>query len=281
LAQVRSGNLVKAKTILSVAINGARRQKSENPGVPISPREIAASAIACGKAGAAVAHIHARSEDGKATQEPALYAEIIKRVSDESDIIVQMSIGGLGFSIDELLAPLVIEPEMASFPLRALNQADADPLADLRRMASRMKQYRVRPELDASSLPMLEGALTLHRENMFETPLCFGFVMGDVKEMAEGAARLLSFHNHVPQGSHWWAMKGGANALGVASLAIGLGGHVRTGFEDTVRDLRTGDLAPSNEHLVAYLADLSCRLGREPATAKEARTLLSMPPRGQ
>jgi 3-keto-5-aminohexanoate cleavage enzyme len=266
-----------SKTILSVAINGARRQKSENPAVPISPKEIAASAVACAKAGASVAHIHARMRDGKATQEPAVYAEIIQRIADESDIIVQVSIGGLGFSIEELLVPLVIEPEMASFPLRALNEGDADPLADLRKMASRMKAHRVRPELDASSLPMLDGALALHREKMFETPLCFGFVMGDVKNMSEGATRLLSFQAQVPQGSQWWAMKGGGNALGVASLAISLGGHVRTGFEDTVRDLRTGDLAPSNEHLVASLADLSCKLGRDPATPKEARAILSMP----
>jgi 3-keto-5-aminohexanoate cleavage enzyme len=144
-----------------------------------------------------------------------------------------------------------------------------------------MKQHRVRPELDASSLPMLEGALALHREKMFEAPLCFGFVMGDVKEMAEGASRLLAFQAQIPQGSHWWAMKGGGHALGVASLAISLGGHARTGFEDTVRDLRTGELAPSNEHLVASLADLSCKLGRNPATPKEARAILSMPARGQ
>jgi 3-keto-5-aminohexanoate cleavage enzyme len=270
-----------SKTILSVAINGARRQKSENPAVPISPKEIAVSAVACAKAGAAVAHIHARMNDGKATQEPSVYAEIIKRIADESDIIVQMSIGGLGFSIDELLVPLVIEPEMASFPLRALNEAEADPLHELRKMASRMKAHRVRPELDASSLPMLQGALALHRENMFEAPLCFGFVMGDVKQMAEGASRLLSFQQQILEGSQWWAMKGGGNALGVASLAISLGGHARTGFEDTVRDPLTGELAPSNEHLVASLADLSCKLGRDPASPKEARAMLSMPARSQ
>ena len=82
-------------TILSVAINGACRQKSENPAVPISPKKIAASAVACAKAGASIAHIHARMSDGKATQDPAVYAEIIKRIADETDIIVQVSIGGL------------------------------------------------------------------------------------------------------------------------------------------------------------------------------------------
>ena len=128
---------------------------------------------------------------------------------------------------------------------------------------------------------MLEGALALDREKMFEAPLCFGFVMGDVKDMSEGASRLLSFQAQIPQGSQWWAMKGGGNALGIASLAISLGGHARTGFEDTVRDLRTGELAASNEYLVASLADLSCKLGREPATPKEARTMLVMPARGQ
>ena len=270
-----------SKTILSVAINGARRQKTENPAVPISPKEIATSVVGCAKAGAAIAHIHARSPDGKATQEPTIYQEIIDRVADQSDIIVQISIGGLGFSIDELLAPLVIEPEMASFPLRALNAADSDPLHDIRKMASRMRTCGVRPELDASSLPMLEGALSLNNERMFEEPLCFGFVMGDVEDMAEGAARLLSFRERVPQASQWWAMKGGVNACGIAALAISLGGHARTGFEDTVHDLRTGDLAPNNEHLVAALADLSCKLGREPASPKEARAMLSMVPRSQ
>lgn len=272
---------VSTKTILSVALNGARRQKSDNPAIPISPKEIAASAVACAKAGAAIAHIHARTDDGRATQNPTVYAEIIKRIADESDIIVQISIGGLGFTIDELLQPLIIEPEMASFPLRVLNPADADPLAELRKMATLMKQHRVRPELDASSLPMLDGAQALYRDQLVETPLCFGFVMGDVKEMSEGAARLLSFQTKVPAESHWWAMKGGRHALDVAALAISMGGHVRTGFEDTLHDLRTGELAASNEHLVSALADLSRRQGREPATPRDARALLSIQPRRQ
>jgi 3-keto-5-aminohexanoate cleavage enzyme len=264
------------KSILCVALNGARRQKTENPAVPISPAEIAAAAAEGAKAGAAIAHVHARSPDGQATQDPAVYAEIIRRIEDTSDIIVQISIGGLGFSVEELLQPLAIGPEMASFPLRVLHDADADPLAELRGMAARMKQHGVRPELDGGSLPMLQAALVLHAEEAFASPLCFGFVLGDVKEMPDGARRLLALRQDIPDGSHWWAMKGGAHALGLAALAVSLGGHVRTGFEDTVRDPRTGELAASNAHLIAGLADLSSRLGRDPASPQEARDMLSL-----
>jgi 3-keto-5-aminohexanoate cleavage enzyme len=264
------------KTILCVALNGARRNKSENPAVPVTPAEIAAAAVESAKAGAAIAHIHARSPDGKATQDPAIYAEIIRRIEDASDIIVQISIGGLGFSVEELLQPLTIEPEMASLPLRVLNDADPDPLADLRHMAARMKQHGVRPELDGGSLPMLQAALALHEERAFASPLCFGFVLGDVKEMPDGARRLLALQQDIPTDSHWWAIKGGAHALGLAALAVSLGGHVRTGFEDTIRDPLTGDLAASNARLVEGLAKLTSRLGRDPATPKEARAMLSL-----
>jgi 3-keto-5-aminohexanoate cleavage enzyme len=178
--------------------------------------------------------------------------------------------------VEELLQPLTIEPEMASFPLRVLNDGDADPLADLRHMAARMKQHGVRPELDGSSLPMLQAALALHAEKAFASPLCFGFVLGDVKEMPDGARRLLALQQDIPDDSHWWAMKGGAHSLGLAALAVNLGGHVRTGFEDTVRDPLTGEVAASNAHLVDGLANLSSSLGRDPASPKEARQMLSL-----
>src|SRR5258706_16080444 len=76
------------------------------------------------EAGAAMAHVHARTPDGKPTQDVEAFREIVERVQARADIILELSLGARGFTVEESLAPLALRPAMASFPMEIRNQAN-------------------------------------------------------------------------------------------------------------------------------------------------------------
>ena len=78
-------------------------------------------------------------------------------------------------------------------------------------------------------------------------------------------------------GATWTAAAIGRSQLEMNHWALELGGHCRTGLEDNIR-FDKSRLAASNAELVARVADLCADYGRRPATAAEAREILSLPP---
>jgi 3-keto-5-aminohexanoate cleavage enzyme len=257
------------KMILMVAPTGARYTKADHPAIPLTPREIAADVAACVRAGAAVAHLHARDAQGRATQDPGVYREIVARVREATDVVIQLSIGTRGFGLDEALAPVKLAPEMASLPLRNV----AEQPADVRTMAAVMAQHGVIPSVDGSTLAMIQTAVQLHGEKVLADPLCLGFILGEPATREEAEARLRAFAAAVPAQALWWSAKGGAHHDATSALAIRMGGHARTGLED-VAPARDGKPL-SNAELVAATARLCANLGRELATPAEARAQLA------
>ena len=67
---------LKNKTIITVATTGAWPTKANNPNVPMTPEEIAEDVYACWKAGAAVAHLHMRDDEGKGTMDTVSYTHL-------------------------------------------------------------------------------------------------------------------------------------------------------------------------------------------------------------
>ncbi len=257
------------KMILMVAPTGARYTKADHPAIPLTPREIAADVAACVRAGAAVAHLHARDAQGRATQDPGVYREIVARVREATDVVIQLSIGTRGFGLDEALAPVKLAPEMASLPLRNV----AEQPADVRTMAAVMAQHGVIPSVDGSTLAMIQTAVQLHGAKVLADPLCLGFILGEPATREEAEARLRAFAAAVPAQALWWSAKGGAHHAATSALAIRMGGHARTGLED-VAPARDGKPV-SNAELVAATARLCADLGRELATPAEARAQLA------
>jgi 3-keto-5-aminohexanoate cleavage enzyme len=266
-----------SRTIICVAPNGAWAQKSDNPATPITPEEIAGEVAACARAGASVAHVHARTRDGKPTQDLETYRDIVRLIRSRCDIVVQLSIGTRGFAVDDALQPIGLAPEMASFPLRALGAADeADRLKDLVYMAQKMTAAGVRPELDASSVEMIDAALALRERRVLDEPLCFGLILKEPETAREAVARVADWSGRLPADSLWWAAKGGRWQLEARAAALALGGHVRVGFEDSPLEFDGSAPARSNAHLVERIAALARAVGREPATPAQARQIIGV-----
>jgi 3-keto-5-aminohexanoate cleavage enzyme len=91
-------NVDKKPLMIMVAPNGARLLKDKNPATPVTPAEIAADVLACARAGASMAHIHARAPDGQPSDDVDVYREIVERIREHSDIVMQLSLCTIGFS---------------------------------------------------------------------------------------------------------------------------------------------------------------------------------------
>jgi uncharacterized protein (DUF849 family) len=138
-----------------------------------------------------------------------------------------------------------------------LDDARAQALAQ--EMAERIRDQGVRPELSVYNDAMLQGALGLIARGAVLAPACFGLILKEPAGMAQGAQHLIRLAQSLPAQSQWWFAKGGRHGLGLRSLAIELGGHVRVGFEDDVQDFGHTQLAPSNAHLVERMAQAALK----------------------
>ncbi len=110
--------------IVTCAITGAIHTPTMSPYLPITPDEIADSAIAAAKAGSAIVHLHARDPiDGRPTQDPALFRQFVARIQSTCDVVVNITTGGSQtMTVDERMQPaLQLQPELASLNMGTMN----------------------------------------------------------------------------------------------------------------------------------------------------------------
>ena len=270
--------------IISAALTGSWPTKAQNPAVPISEEEIAAAAIDCAIAGAAIVHIHVRDDEGKVTCDPARYAKVRALIETSgSDVIVNMSTGGgAGQTTDEQrMEPVSLSPEIASFDCGSTNFGAGvfiNSPAFLDELAARMQKHQVLPEIECFEPGHVANALRLIDEGKIEPPFWFQFVL-NVRGGSPGTVpQLLNMVQMLPANARWSVCGIGRAQLPLGVVAMASGGHVRTGLEDNLY-YHKGELAESNAQLVARLARIASELGRPIATPKQTRELLGLPQR--
>ncbi|PWK16312.1 3-keto-5-aminohexanoate cleavage protein [Tumebacillus permanentifrigoris] len=267
------------KLIITVALVGAEVTREHQPNLPLSPDEIADAAYEAWKAGASIAHIHARDGAGGASQDRDIYQEIIAKIEAKCDIIVQVSTGGaVGMTPAERLQPVTLRPEMATLTVGTVNFGDdvfMNTPRDIETFAQAMLDHGVRPELEIFDVGMITNALRLLKKGLVREPLHFDFVLGVPGAIAGTVENLLHMVRSIPEGSTWSVAGVGRAQLPLNTMAILLGGHVRVGFEDNVY-YEKGVLATSNAQFVERIVRLSKELGREVASPQEARKILGL-----
>ncbi len=270
------------KLIITAALTGAEVTRAQQPALPVTPEEIGIAAAECAEAGASIMHVHARQDDGTPTQDAAIYRRIIEQVQRRCDAIVQISTGGaVGMTASERMAPLALQPEMATLSMGSVNfggDVFLNHPADIETFALEMRTLGIKPELEIFDSGMLATARRWLDKGLLDSPAHIDLVFGVPGGMKGTAQTLLYMLSELPPGATWTAAGIGATQLPIATLAILMGGHVRVGFEDNIH-YRKGELACSNAQLVERVARLARELGREVATPDEARSMLGMPPR--
>lgn len=263
--------------IITVAITGSVPQKSDNPAVPITPiNEQIESTHAAFEAGATIAHLHVRKDDGTPSSDPDRFAALQDGLRQHCPgMIVQFSTGGRWGKGSERGGMLVHRPDMASLSTGSCDFASIvyENHPDLiRELAGKMREYDVKPEIEVLDLSMLYQALRLADEGLLKKPLHVQFVfnvnnaMPAIREVLEFEVEQLK--KLMPEAT-WRAAGIGRHQYEVNRWCLELGGHCRTGLEDNVR-LDPVNLAPSNAALVQRVASLCAEFDREPATVTEA-----------
>ena len=267
--------------IICVAITGSVAQKSDNPAVPI----LSVSRLephAAFEAGASIAHCHVRLEDGSPTSDPDRFARLMEGVQSHCPgMVIQLSTGGRSGAGLERGGMLPLRPDMASltvgsnnFPTRVYE--NPPDLVDW--LASEMKTYEIKPEIEAFDLSHIHHAALMAKDNRLKGPLYVQFVMG-VKNAMPTDKDVFDYYiktvNRLLPDAEWCGAGIGANQIVVNEWCVAAGGHARTGLEDNVRmDKHT--LAPSNAALVERVTKLCEKYERPVATWKETRDILGL-----
>ena len=271
--------------IICVAITGSVAQKSDNPAVPITVEEQVASTRGAYEAGAAIAHLHVRNDDGSPSSDPAKFAALKAGIEAECPgMIIQFSTGGRSGSGRERGGMLPLRPDMASlsvgsnnFPTRVYE--NPPDLVDW--LAAEMIAHDVKPEIEAFDLSHIFRAREMADEGKLAGTPYVQFVMG-VKNAMPADREVFDFyvrtvHRLFGPEAPWCAAGIGRHQIELNRWAAEAGGHLRTGLEDNVR-LDRQTLAPSNAALVARAVEVARAAGRRIATPAEARAILGLRP---
>jgi 3-keto-5-aminohexanoate cleavage enzyme len=281
LAPRRRAGLAERNTLITVAATGAEAEKAMVPALPVTLEELTSEAVACQQAGAAVIHVHIRDDDAKPTLDVSRLKETVAALRAATDLIVQLSTGGAvidGF--EARLAVLDAEPDACSLTCGTVNFGDdvfANPWGFIKELYQLTRERGVVPEFELFDLGHVA---TLHRLLSEFGPPAGGhvhcdLVMGVPGGMPGDVATLVAAVRALPEGATWSATGIGRTTLPVLFGALGAGGHLRVGMEDTLTFSR-GRPVTGNAELVKRAADLAGLAQRPPMSPADARAFLGI-----
>lgn len=290
------------KVILTCAVVGENKYNRAHPNFPITPQQIADSALEAEQAGASAVHLHVRNpKTGEGSRDPDLFLEMATRVRDNGvKAVMNITCGGGGVyrpdPADESragpgsdVAPAeervrhieMALPEMCSIDVTTQNQMDGDSeyiylnsQATLRKMAKRFQELGVKPEIEVFAPGDILLANQMVADGLFDTPAMYQIVMGTKWGLPATPETMIYMRNLLPAGANWAAFGIARMQMPMAAQAVLLGGNVRVGLEDNLY-LKKGVWA-TNGTLVARAREIIERLGHEVATPDEARAILGL-----
>jgi 3-dehydrocarnitine:acetyl-CoA trimethylamine transferase len=285
--------------MIACAVTGSADTPGRNPAVPVTPAQIAQSAIEAAKAGAAIVHIHVRDpQTGKASMEPALYREVVDRIrSSDTDVLVNLTTGPgarfvPGTDDPQQLGPgstirppavrvqhvVELRPDICSLDMGSMNMgqfAFVNTPDHLQIMAIAVRDAGVLPELEVFDTGHLLLAKRMIETGHIKAPGLFQICLGITWGQPATSEAMLYMKGLLPPNSPWFAFGISLQQFPMAAQTVLLGGHVRVGLEDNLY-LGKGELAPSNAALVEKAARIIQTLGDNVATPDEARQILGL-----
>ena len=275
------------KLIITAAVSGSAPSRDQNPAVPYSPQEIAEEALRCWRAGAAIVHVHVRDpHSGAPAFERELFAEVLQRVREASDMLVNLTTSGFNIAADDVgearLMPVDLGPDLCSLDVGSLNfrgRVFINPADWVETAAARMRERGVKPEMEVFEIGHAVQATDLIDRGLIDAPPYFQICLGIPWGAPADLESLMAIRSRLPVGCQWSVLGTSKNQITVTTHAMLMGGHVRVGFEDNLY-LSRGVLADSNARFVERTVKLAAMLQREVATCQEARQILGIPARG-
>ena len=286
---------------ITCAVTGSGGTQDRSPHVPRSPKEIADSAIAAAKAGAAIVHCHVRDpETGAPARDPKLYREVTERIRDSAvDAVLNLTAGmggdmifgppskplPLGNGTDMASAEERMKhvadclPEICTLDCGTMNFAEADYVMTntpgmLDAMGGMMTELGVKPEIEAFDTGHLWYAKNLVERGVLDSPALVQLCMGVPWGAPDDLNTFMAMVNNVPKDWTWSAFSLGRNEMPYVAASVLAGGNVRVGLEDNLW-LDKGVLA-KNEDLVARAKAIIENMGARVIGPDEVRTKLGL-----
>lgn len=284
------------KLIITVALIGNVTTREKSPHPPMTPKEIAESAIESFHAGAAACHVHVRDPITHApSMEFELYREVFVRIREKCDLIINLTTGSGGrlyynpktkaWDISGLKTPeervehvLRLGPEICSLDIGTMNMGNwafINLVSVVEKMAALTQEAGVKPEMEVFDVGHIRLARDLARKGLVGEPLLFQLCLGISGGIGATLEDMVFMCGHLPENALWSAFGVGSAHFPIAAASIVAGGHVRVGFEDNLY-LEPGVLARSNAQMVGKVIEIAHNLGREVATPEEARRILGV-----
>ncbi len=292
---------IKPNIFITCAITGSGSTQDLSSNVPRSPKQIADSAIAAAKAGAAVVHCHVRDpKTGVPSRDPRLYRELTDRIRDsKTDVILNLTAGmGGDMFFGPPSAPLPLKnetdmgsaesrmepiadclPEICTLDCGSMNFGEGDYVMTntpdmLRTMGSMMTALGIKPEIEAFETGHLWFAKQLVKEGVIESPalvqLCMGVPWGAPNDLNTYMAMV----NNIPSDWHWSSFSISRDQMPYVAASVLAGGNVRVGLEDNIW-LEKGVLA-TNESLVKKATTIIEAMGSTLMSPQQVRDLLGL-----
>jgi len=291
------------EVFVTCAITGAGDTASKSSHVPVSPQQIADSAIGAAKAGAAVVHIHVRNpETAVGARDTELYAEVVERVrAADVDVVVNLTAGmGGDLVLGSAEAPLppnpdgtdmvgaterlahvrALLPEICTLDCGTMNFASGGDYimvntpSTLKAMARQVQELGVRPELEVFDTGHLVFVKEMIREGLLDDPIMIQLCMGIAYGAPDDLTSLLAMVSLLPQDAVFSAFSIGRMQIPYVAMAALAGGNVRVGLEDNLY-LSAGKLA-TNADLVARAVSILEGMNVKVMSAQAVRDKLKL-----
>ena len=278
---------LKNKRIITAAVTGAWPKKENNPNVPMTPEEICEDVYDCWQAGAAIAHLHMRDDEGNGTMDHNKFKKTVDLIHEkhpDCDIILNLATSGDIYATDETRMEHVkeLKPEMASYDCGSMNWLNSGLFLNsptfLENLGKLFQETNTKPEIEAFDPGMIANAAYYVKKGILKTPLHFQFCMGCANGIPGTVKNLVFMKETMDQlcpGSTWSTFGVGHSAMEIMYAAIALGGNIRVGMEDNVMYAK-GQLADSNRQFVERAVRVIEEYGLEVATPDEARQILGL-----
>jgi len=276
--------------VINAALTGVIPTRSDSPHVPISVDEIVADAVRCADAGASIVHVHARDADGSPTYKAGIFADIIEGIrSRRPDLIICATTSGRRYGdFAERSAVLALEgrarPDMASLTTGSLNFPDGPSVNApdmVARLASRMQERGIKPEIEVLELGMINTAKVLIKKGIIGPPYYVNILLGSVHTAPGTVLNLCAAVHSLPARALWSATGLGKFQLKINVAAVLMGGHVRVGVEDNLFYDTARTRLSTNVEMVERVVRIAAELERPIATPARAREMLGLGPAGQ
>ena len=299
----------KRKVIITCAVTGAIHTPSMSKYLPVLPNEIADAAILAADAGASILHLHARDpSNGKPTQDPAVFEQILPKIKKETDAVINITTGGSPhMTVEERMMPAsVFKPELASLNMGSMNFGlypmldrfsefehtwERDNLEksrdlvfkntfqDIETILKIGKSNETRFEFECYDISHLYNLKHFVDRNLISPPFfiqsVFGLLGGigahpeDLMHMKRTADRLFG-------SDYQWSILGaGKNQMTLASMGAAQGANVRVGLEDSLW-IEPGKLAQSSKDQVTKVRNILEEFSLDIATPDQVRDMLKL-----